>query len=171
MKYRVCSNPECSHNGEPQPLDADHFHKRAKADGYFRKNCKTCALATQRAYREKNKRVISGKYSKYSDQDPKSGLVEDEQYKVIDVPCWNKDEGCDNVLKVLIDTKSGKRPPKKICGACKSNFDRLDDRVEHIIDKGILEDAEINESLSDETREWMVYTRKRYKHIKNSCKK
>lgn len=45
---KVCSNPDCPHNGQPQPLD----QFRQQPNGNYRNKCKTCVTEQQRQYRK-----------------------------------------------------------------------------------------------------------------------
>ena len=48
MKTKICSNPDCVHGGEPQPIS--NFHKKSSSKDGLREQCKDCVLAKTREY-------------------------------------------------------------------------------------------------------------------------
>ena len=87
METKICSNPNCKHNGQPQPLN--NFHKnKSKKDGY-NSHCKTCMrekylkardniLETRKIYRQKNKDKINANKKIYESK----RLKEDPLFKI-----------------------------------------------------------------------------------------
>lgn len=60
---KICANPKCIHNGEPQPVS--NFHKnKCRADGYHHW-CKDCNLKAAKKYREENAEDIREKSRQY----------------------------------------------------------------------------------------------------------
>lgn len=55
--FKVCSKPDCPHNGQPQPLDSFSNHKRYP-DGK-QPQCKACLNATNAKYRKTEARKVS----------------------------------------------------------------------------------------------------------------
>ena len=52
---KVCNNPDCPFNGEPQPLDNFHRNERNR-DGH-REKCKVCANESSSRYYEPHPRL------------------------------------------------------------------------------------------------------------------
>lgn len=47
-EQRVCSNPNCPHGGQVQPLDSSHFAPNANYAGGFKTRCRDCERKTRR---------------------------------------------------------------------------------------------------------------------------
>lgn len=57
---KVCTNKNCPHNGEPQPLD--NFHKKTRnADG-LESQCKTCRKDAMREQTRRKAKELNGFY-------------------------------------------------------------------------------------------------------------
>lgn len=68
---RVCSNPDCAHKGEPQPIENFHMYQ-----GKWRRGeCKVCYTNRQRAYYLAHRdQLLEGK-RRIPDDDPETDLV------------------------------------------------------------------------------------------------
>jgi len=102
-------------------------HKEATPEFFYRESRNSCGLAPickscKKAYDKKYASQVG--YSKvarkYSEDDANCSRVEDDQYKNITIKCYS----CSAELKVLFDTLSGKRKPRKQCQKCKEQIDR-----------------------------------------------
>lgn len=110
----------CNKCGLLKVVNSDNFQRQAKAKDGFKNECKICSNKHGKKYKAENKEKISAARSIYTDEDM-SVMVEDDTYKIISVKCLTS--GCDNVMNILVDTKTDKRLPRKMCGACKTGFE------------------------------------------------
>lgn len=88
MDTKICSSPDCTYKGQPQPID--NFYKNAHSLGGFHSNCKDCknrhvraryhsdpevkaaVLTKTKAYRqsERGKEVMKKSYQKHAQSHP-----------------------------------------------------------------------------------------------------
>ncbi len=64
METKICKNPNCIHNGEPQPL-TNFYKQKAGKDGYTSR-CKDCYRADGKKYYEENKETKIESNKKYN---------------------------------------------------------------------------------------------------------
>jgi hypothetical protein len=62
-EQRICSNPDCIHEGKPQLLDATHFAPNQNYAGGYKTRCRDCERQTRRD-RYKRKRDEELAYNK-----------------------------------------------------------------------------------------------------------
>lgn len=65
IKTKICSNPDCPHKGEPQPI-TNFYRDACKNDGY-RHDCKDCNKAKCKKYRAANKEDLAKKKREWNE--------------------------------------------------------------------------------------------------------
>lgn len=108
----------CTKCGEYKPTTTEYFVALKRNKSGIAAVCKICHAAYSRQLNKDTN--FKRKYRrKYTDEELEYSFVEDDQYKTIDVKCMT----CEKEIKILWDTQSTNKKPRKQCLACKQRLE------------------------------------------------